>query len=81
MNCVSHNIIYFKCLNFTNLINYFLTDKYERYLNNSFGANLQTFIFEQINNDNLSFLKEDIQSKINQYFSDRINQKLTKNLN
>ncbi len=53
----------------SNLINYFLTDRYERYLNNNFGANLRAFIFEQINNDNLSLLKEDIQSKINQYFS------------
>lgn len=53
----------------SNLINYFLTDKYERYLNNNFGANLRAFIFEQINNDNLSFLKDDIQTKINQYFS------------
>jgi len=53
----------------SNLINYFLTDRYERYLNNNFGANLKAFIFEQINNDNISFLKEDIQNKINQYFS------------
>ena len=30
---------------------------------------MRAFIFEQINNDNLSLLKEDIQSKINQYFS------------
>ena len=53
----------------SNLINYFLTNRYERYLNNNFGANLKAFIFEQINNDNISFLKEDIQTKINQYFS------------
>lgn len=53
----------------SNLINYFLTNKNERYLNNNFGANLRAFIFEQINNDNLSFLKDDIQTKINQYFS------------
>ena len=51
-----------------NLINYFLTNQNERYLNNGFGANLKAFIFEQINNDNTSFLKQDIQSKINQYF-------------
>ena len=53
----------------SNLINYFLTDRYERYLNNNFGANLRAFIFEQITNDNISFLKEDIQTKINEYFS------------
>jgi len=52
-----------------NLINYFLTNQNERYLNNGFGANLKAFIFEQINNDNVSFLKQDIQAKINQYFS------------
>ncbi len=52
-----------------NLINYFLTDKYERYLNNNFGANLRAFIFEQIEKGNLTLLKEDIQAKINQYFS------------
>jgi phage baseplate assembly protein W len=51
-----------------NLINYFLTNKNERYLNNEFGANIKAFIFEQINNDSLSFLKDDIQTKINQYF-------------
>jgi hypothetical protein len=52
-----------------NLINFFLTNKNERYLNNTFGANLRAFIFEQITNDNISFLKEDIQLKINEYFS------------
>ena len=52
-----------------NLINYFSTNQNERYLNNGFGANLKAFIFEQINNDNVSFLKQDIQAKINQYFS------------
>jgi len=52
-----------------NLINFFLTDKKERFLNNNFGANLKAFIFEQIVSDNLSFLKNDIQEKINQYFS------------
>lgn len=51
-----------------NLINYFLTNKNERYLNNDFGANIKAFIFEQINNDSLAFLKDDIQTKINQYF-------------
>jgi phage baseplate assembly protein W len=53
----------------SNLINYFLTDRYERYLNNNFGANLKAFIFEQITNDNTSLLKEDIQAKINEYFT------------
>jgi phage baseplate assembly protein W len=51
-----------------NLLNFFLTNSTERYLNNEFGANIKAFIFEQINNDSLSFLKDDIQTKINQYF-------------
>jgi len=52
-----------------NLLNFFLTNKTERYLNNNFGANLRAFIFEQITNDNLNFLKEDIQNLIGLYFN------------
>jgi phage baseplate assembly protein W len=51
-----------------NLLNFFLTNQTERYLNNQFGANLRAFIFEQITNDNLDGLKENIQSLITQYF-------------
>jgi len=68
-NAVFNSTYYTKDAIKANLINYFLTDKYERYLNNNFGANLKAFIFEQINSDNISFLKEDIQHKINLYFS------------
>jgi phage baseplate assembly protein W len=32
----------------SNLINYFLTNEDERYLNPNFGGNLQPFIFEQL---------------------------------
>ena len=52
-----------------NLLNFFLTNKTERYLNNEFGANLRAFIFEQINNDNTTFLKEDIQNLLGLYFN------------
>jgi phage baseplate assembly protein W len=52
-----------------NLLNFFLTNQTERYLNNQFGANLRAFIFEQINSDNLDSLKENIQSLISQYFT------------
>lgn len=52
----------------TNLINYFLTNKGERYLNPNLGGNLRAFIFQQITNGNIDFLKEDIQTQINQYF-------------
>lgn len=52
----------------TNLINYFLTNKGERYLNPTFGGNLRRFIFEQIATGNIDFLKEDIQTQISIYF-------------
>ena len=52
----------------TNLINYFLTNKNERYLNPNLGGNLRTFIFEQITTGNTDFLKEDIQTQISNFF-------------
>ena len=52
-----------------NLLNFFLTNKNERYLNNSFGANLKGYLFEQITTNNLIFLKEDIQNLINRNFT------------
>ena len=51
-----------------NLINFFLTNPGERPLNPSFGAGLRNFIFEQIVDDNLDFLKEEIQSGLNNFF-------------
>ena len=51
-----------------NLINFFLTNQSERYLNPLFGGDLRNFIFEQITNDNLEGLKEDIQNQIGLYF-------------
>ena len=51
-----------------NLINFFLTNPGERYLNVLYGGGLRAFIFEQITTGNLDFLKEDIQSKIALYF-------------
>ena len=51
-----------------NLINFFLTNPGERYLNPIFGGGLRAFIFEQITNDNLNFLREDINSKLTNYF-------------
>ena len=52
----------------TNLINYFLTNKNERYLNQNLGGNLRAFIFEQITTGNTDFLKEDIQTQISNFF-------------
>lgn len=51
-----------------NLINYLLTNTDEIPLNPNFGANIRTFIFEQITSGNLEDLKQDIQSKIKLYF-------------
>jgi len=51
-----------------NLINYFLTNKQERYLNNDFGGNLREYLFEQISADTLNFIENDIQLLINRYF-------------
>jgi phage baseplate assembly protein W len=52
----------------TNLINYFLTNENERYLSPNFGGNLRSFIFQQIEDNNIDGLKEDIQSKISLNF-------------
>lgn len=51
-----------------NLINYFLTNPGERPGNPQFGGGLRRFIFEQIDNENLGFLKEDIQTKLDTEF-------------
>lgn len=51
-----------------NLINFFLTNPGERPLNPTFGGGLRAFIFEQITNNNLDFLKNDISRKIQFYF-------------
>jgi phage baseplate assembly protein W len=51
-----------------NLINFFLTNNTEIYLNPNFGGNLRKYIFEQINTNNTDFLKEDIQQQIALYF-------------
>jgi phage baseplate assembly protein W len=51
-----------------NLINFFLTNPGERFLNPSFGAGLRDFIFEQIAQDNLEGLKETINLQIQSVF-------------
>ena len=52
----------------TNLINFFLTNPGERFLNPSFGGGLRSFIFEQITNGNTNFLTRDIETKLNVFF-------------
>lgn len=51
-----------------NLINFFLTNNTERYLNPNFGGNLRKYLFEQLNSNTTEFLKEDIQQQINLFF-------------
>ena len=53
-----------------NIINYFLTNPVERPANPLFGGGLRNFIFEQISFENLDFLKEDINTKLQQFFPD-----------
>ena len=51
-----------------NLIDFFLTEPGERYLNPTYGGGLRSFIFEQISSNTLDSLQEDIQSKISRHF-------------
>ena len=51
-----------------NLINFFITNKNERYLNPTFGGDLRAFIFQQITEGNTEYLKQDIQSQLSTYF-------------
>jgi phage baseplate assembly protein W len=52
----------------SNLINFFLTNKGERYLNPLFGGGLRAFLFQQINEGNTEGLKQDIQQQLGLYF-------------
>ncbi len=47
-----------------NLINYLLTNPGERIENPLFGAGLRRFLFTQITDNDLDYIKEDLQSKI-----------------
>ena len=60
-----------------NLINFFLTNQPERYLNPTFGGNLRKFVFEQITTGNLGLLKQDIQESLNLYFPNVVIEALT----
>jgi phage baseplate assembly protein W len=55
-----------------NIINYFLTNPGERPGNPTFGAGLRAYIFTQINSNNFDFIKEDIQQKLSNNFSNVI---------
>jgi phage baseplate assembly protein W len=51
-----------------NLINFFLTNPGEIYMNPSFGGGLRAFIFEQIVENNIEGIQKNIESKIEDYF-------------
>jgi phage baseplate assembly protein W len=51
-----------------NLVNYFLTNPGERPANPLFGGGLRGFIFQQMADENLDFLKEDIGQKLSTFF-------------
>jgi phage baseplate assembly protein W len=51
-----------------NLINFFLTNTSERYLNPTFGGNLRATIFEQLSTENLEGLEDLIQDQLGTNF-------------
>lgn len=53
----------------TDLINFFLTNPGERPMNPTFGGGLRDFIFDQIEEENINGLKENIEFKLQKYFS------------
>ena len=52
------------------LLIFFLNNPGERPANPLFGGGLRNFIFEQISFENLDILKEDINTKLQQFFPD-----------
>ena len=52
-----------------NLINFFLTDPPERYLNPTFGGGLRSFVFEQMTADNNEKIDTYLIQQMSQYFS------------
>ena len=52
-----------------NLVNFLLTNPGEKPDNPAFGAGLRRYIFSQITDGNLDFLKEDVQAKISSNFN------------
>lgn len=52
----------------TNLINFFLTARGERYLNPTFGSEIKNFLFEHINSDNLRIVDALVRKEIKIFF-------------
>jgi phage baseplate assembly protein W len=64
-----------------NLINFFLTNQPERYLNPLFGGNLRKYVFEQISQKSIDVLKQNIQTQLTSFFPDVIVEELSINEN
>ena len=52
----------------TNLINYFLTNRGERYLNPLFGSTIREMLFENINSDSIDKIEGIVRNAIEIYF-------------
>ena len=52
----------------SNLINFFLTNKGERYLNPGFGGNLRATLFESISDQNLEALESQVRDQLEVLF-------------
>jgi phage baseplate assembly protein W len=52
----------------SNLINFFLTNKGERYLNPNFGGDLRKLLFEAIDSNNLDSMEDMIKSQLTTLF-------------
>jgi|LakMenEpi03Aug12_release.lakeMendotaPanAssembly.Ray.scaffolds.fasta_scaffold200858_2 phage baseplate assembly protein W len=59
-----------------NLINFFLTEPGERYLNPNFGSGLRSFVFEQITEDNMNIIEDKIRNDLSTYFPSVIPQNI-----
>ena len=63
----------------SNLVNFFLTNKGERYLNPGFGGNLRSTLFESISNNTLDNLEVQIKDQLFNLFPNVNIQELTIN--
>ena len=59
-----------------NLINFFLTNQPERYLNPLFGGNLRKYVFEQISKNSIDVLQQNIQTQLSTFFPNIIVERL-----
>jgi len=59
-----------------NLINFFLTEPGERFLNPNFGSGLRSFVFEQITEDNMNLIEDKIRNDLSIYFPSVIPQNI-----